>query len=107
MRPARAGMDLHRQHLRPPPRQYLDFRQEPRGNPVVDEDCDALLQTERVAHAPDVAAPVLDAKQQRSARGVCKGNDRLHHTEGSGEVTLELQRLALRPLEDLDEVHSR
>ena len=100
-------MDLHRQHLRPPPRQYLDFRHEARGNPVADEVREALLQTERVAYAADVAAPVLDAEQQRAARCVGEGNDRLHHTQGSGEVALELQCLALRPPEDLDEVHGR
>ena len=63
-------------------------------------------QIEGIAHAAHVPALVLDADKQRSARGVGEGDDRLERAVRGGEVALELEDLALRALEQLDEVHA-
>jgi hypothetical protein len=101
-------MNLKRQHLRPAPPEDLYLRDDPRTNQIADEAGRALLEIERIGHSTDMPAPILHPDQQRPARGVGEGYDRLEGSAGGGEVALELQRLPLRALEDLHEVqHAR
>jgi hypothetical protein len=97
---------LHGQHLRATPRQDLELRHESGDDVVADQVGEALLQIEGIAHAAHVSALVLDADKQRSARGIGEGDDRLERAVRGGEVALELEGLALRALEQLDEVHA-
>ena len=103
MRAAGAGMDVQRKHLRPAPGEDLDLWHEPGADPVADEVGQAFFQIERFGNPPNVPALVLHADQQRPARGVGKGHDRLARLVGRGEVPLELQRLTLRALEDFEQ----
>lgn len=106
MRAARARVDLYCQHLGAAPGQDLDFRHEPGDDQVADQVRQALLQIQRLAYAADMPAPVLNAEEQRPAGRVREGNDRLEHTLRRGQIALELQRLALGALKQLDEVHA-
>lgn len=73
---------------------------------VADQVGQALLQIKGLAHAAHVPALVLDADKQRSARSVDEGDDRLERAHRGGEVALEREGLALRALEQFDEVHA-
>jgi alkanesulfonate monooxygenase SsuD/methylene tetrahydromethanopterin reductase-like flavin-dependent oxidoreductase (luciferase family) len=73
---------------------------------IADEVREALFEVQGCGHAANVAGPVLDADKERAARGVGEGNDGLDHPVGSGEIALELQRLALRAFEQLEQYWS-
>ena len=59
VRPARAGMDLQREHLRPPPWGESRSRERCPADAIADEAGQGLLQIERVGHASHVPAPIL------------------------------------------------
>ena len=99
-------MHLECQHLLLSPGQDLDLRHEARADPVADGVGESLLLIQWVGNAAHVSAAVVDADQKRAASGVGEGEDRIQRPIGRGEVTLELQRLALRPLEQVEQVHS-
>jgi len=88
-------MDLQRQHMRPAPGEDLDLGDDTRADAVADEAGDPLLDIQRVQYATDVPTSVLDANEQRAARGVGECHDRLERPVRRGEVALELQGLAL------------
>jgi hypothetical protein len=102
----RAGIHLECQHLRPSPGPDLDLRHKARADPVADEVGETLLLIQWVGNAAHVSAAVVDADQKRAASGVGEGDDRFQRPIRRGEVTLELQRLALRPLEQVEEDYS-
>ena len=106
MRAPRARVHLHRQHLSATPRKDLELWEDSRDDVVANQARQALLHLERIAHAAHVPALVLDADKQHSARGVGKGDDCLERTLRGGEIALELEGLAFRTLEQLDEIHA-
>lgn len=99
-------MDLHSQHLRPAPGEDLDLGDDARSDAVAKAAGEPLLDINWVGYAADVPAPVFHTDEQGPARGVGEGHDCLQRPVGRGEVALELQRLALRELEELHEVHN-
>jgi len=107
VRPARARVHPQSQGLRSAPGKDLDLRHDPRADAVTDEVGHSLLQVEGVRYTADVASSVLDADEQRSARRVGEGHDRLEHSVRRRHVAFELERLPLRALQDLEEVHAR
>lgn len=103
---ARAWVDLHHQHLRLPPEQDLDLRRQPRADPVADQVGESLLLVQWVGNATHVAAAILDPDQQNAACSVGEGHDRFQRPIRLGKITLELQRLALRALEQVKQVNA-
>lgn len=101
---ARAGLHLQGQHLRLPPGQDLDLRHQPRADPVADQVGEPLLLIQRVSNAAHVAAAILHPDQQRAAGCVGEGHDRFQRPIRRGKITLDLQRLALRALEQVEQV---
>ncbi|MEX2609316.1 MAG: hypothetical protein WEA24_05160 [Gemmatimonadota bacterium] len=69
---------------------------------VADQVGQPLLHVERSGYTSNVAAAVLNANQQCAARRIGDCHDRLERTMWRGKITLELQRLALRPPQDLE-----
>jgi hypothetical protein len=89
------GIDLHGQHLRTAPGQDLDLGHQSRSDQVAARVGQSLLQVERIANATDPPALVLNAHEHRSTRGVGEGDYGSECSLRSGEIALELERLAL------------
>ena len=65
----------------------------------------AALPYQRVGHAAHVAAAILHPDQQGAACSVGEGHNRFQRAIRRGKITLELQRLALRALEQVEQIH--
>jgi len=72
---------------------------------IADQVGQALLQVERLGDISDMAALVLHADEERSARRVREGDDCLQGPVGAGDVALEFQGLAFGAFEQVGEVH--
>jgi hypothetical protein len=72
---------------------------------IADQVREPLLHVEGLRDAAYVASLVLHAEEKGPAGGVREGDDGLEDPVGAGKLALELERLAFRPCEQVDEVH--
>ena len=106
VRAGRTRIDLRHQDMRLAPGQNLDVRYEPRADGVHHEVGQPLFDRQNLRYAAHPAGFVLDSNRDNAASRVGKRDERLQDAFVGGQVSLVFEGLALRPLQQFEQVHN-